>query len=59
VEAGMFPCREHGNHFSGNLPFGEKHLENIVSEACPRPGDCVAIANNITPYPPLADTLIT
>ena len=32
MEARVTQFREHGNHFSGNLPFGEKHLENIVPE---------------------------
>jgi hypothetical protein len=28
----MFPCGEHSNHLSRNLPFGEKHLESIAPE---------------------------
>jgi len=30
--AGVTPFREHGNHFSGNLPFGEEHPEHLVPE---------------------------
>jgi hypothetical protein len=32
MEARVTPFREHGNHFSGNLPFGEEHPENLVPE---------------------------
>ena len=32
MKAGVTPFREHGNHFSGNLPFGEEHPEHLVPE---------------------------
>ena len=32
MEARVTPFREHGNHFSGNLPFGEEHPEHLVPE---------------------------
>ena len=32
MKAGVMPFREHGNHFLGNLPFGEEHPEHLVPE---------------------------
>ena len=32
MKAGVTPFREHGNHFLGNLPFGEEHPEHLVPE---------------------------
>jgi hypothetical protein len=32
LESGMTPVGEHGNQVSGNSPFGQKHLENLVPE---------------------------